>query len=307
MLLLAVILTTGAACGMVAVLVTAGIRGPEHVRVEGSAYVAAAIGAALFAAYVLLGGFAHPRSWQARRLARHTQAAPSRVQQHAEALALSVGLERPEVLVIRGKAVNAATFGHGRVAHIVVTENACRLHNDRLDALLAYCVVQLADRHLHSVRDSLTAVSLYANMTRAMWGLVFVGYIVGELSSGAGPWVEVTAIGALGIVVAVLCGALATLAAIGLAHAADSLADSDAIACTMRPDAYAHLLVALAEDSHETDADLSPLLWMERDTVRKDLATIIGCIRGQHEIETRARRICAIAGEDAPAGWRTYG
>ncbi len=307
MLLAAVIVTTGAAFGMVAVLVSAAVHGPEHVRVTASAYLAAAVGAALFGGYVLVGGFAHPRSWQARRLARRAQGAPQRVSEHADALALAVGLERPQVLVIPGKSVNAATFGHGRVAHVVLTENASRLHNDRLDAILAYCMVQLADRHLHSVRDSLTAVALYANLTKMMWAMVFVGYVAGELASGEGPWVEITAIGALGILVAVSCGALAIVAALGLAHAADSLADSDAIAVTMRPDAYAHLLVAMAKDSHETDSDLSPLLWMERDTVRRDLATIISCFRGQHEIETRARRICAIAGDDAPDGWRSYG
>ena len=147
---------------------------------------------------------------------------------------------------------------------------------------------------------------MYANLTKLMWSLVFVGYVVGELASGKGPWVEITAIGVFGIIVAFVCGTIATFAAVGLAHAADSLADSDAIACTFRPDAYAHLLVSMVKDTHTTDTDVSPLLWMERDTVRKDLVTIVGCFRGQYELETRARRMCAVAGDDAPRGWRIY-
>jgi len=85
--------------------------------------------------------------------------------------------------------------------------------------------------------------------------------------------------------------------------AAGALADSDAVRDTMRPDAYAELLVAMADDPRATRTKVSPLLWLERATTRDDLGAIAGSLHSQDELEQRARRMSAIAGIDLPSHW----
>ena len=106
------------------------------------------------------------------------------------------------------------------------------------------------------------------------------------------------------MIVAVGCGVAATAAFLVISRAAGALA-GDATAQTMRPDAYAELLVKMVEDRRETRTKLSPLMWMERATTRTDLAAIAGSVHSQEELEYRARRMCAIAGTPVPKRWTT--
>jgi hypothetical protein len=304
LLLLSVIGTTGAAAGTGALLLTLALRrdaGRQHAELI--AGVAAAAGAALFTIYVFRVGYRQHHMRLGRRTINKTQPASARVQARADELALAVGLSRFDVTVIPDDTINAATFGPVGDAHIVLTKGATELEHAQLDAMLAYCVVQLADHHLRVVRDTLTAVDLYAKLTKLMWATVIVAYVAGMVVGANGPLVTIAALGTFGVLIAVLCGTLAAVAGAGLANAAATIADSKAVTHTLQAEAYAELLIAMVGDTSLTDTTMSPLLWMERDVTRDSLTAVVGGFRTDREMKTRARRMCTIAGVEAPARW----
>jgi hypothetical protein len=301
LLLAVVVVSIGVAAALAVMLVGAARHaGHSHLKVDVTAVAAASVAAVLFSAYVGAAGQVRRRSWRRRRLARGSVAVPVAVRVHAEALALSTGQPDMDIVVIRDSTVNAATIGRPGASCLVLTTGACALEPAQLDALLAFCLAQLAGPELRVVRDALTAVALYAKLAKALWILVIAGFIVGLIAGGDGPWVVVSGLGTLGVVVAAICGAAATASALVLAHAAGALADSDAITHTLRPDAYADLLVAMIDDTRETQTKLSPLIWMERNTTRTDLAALAGSYHSQEELAYRAERMCTIAGVPHP-------
>ena len=301
---MSVIATTGAAAGTGALLLTLAWRGDagrQHAALI--AGVAAAAGAAVFTIWVFRVGYRQHHVRLGRRTISKTQPASARVRACADELALAVGLSSFDVTVIPDDTLTAATFGRAGDAHIVLTRGVTELPHAQLDAMLAYCVVQLADHDLRVVRDALTAIDFYAKMTKLMWATVIVAYVAGMAVGVNGPLVTIAALGTFGVLIAVVFGTVAAVAGTGLANAAATIADSDAVRHTLQADVYAELLIAMVDDTRLTDTAISPLLWMERDVARDSLTAVVGGFRSDRDFETRARRMCAIAGVEAPAQW----
>jgi hypothetical protein len=258
----------------------------------------------VFTVWVFRVGYRQHHVRLGRRTISKAQPASVRVRARADELALAVGLSGFDVTVIPDDTINAATFGLGADRHIVLTRGATELPHAQLDAMLAYCMVQLADHHLSVVRDTLTAIDLYAKLTKLMWATVIVAYVAGMAVGTNGPLVTIAALGTFGVLIAVLFGTVAAVAGTGLANAAATIADSDAVRHTFQADAYAELLIAMVDDTRLTDTKMSPLLWMERDVARDSLTAVVGGFRTDRDLQTRARRMCAIAGVEVPTQWK---
>ncbi|MCU1361634.1 MAG: hypothetical protein JWN99_2923 [Ilumatobacteraceae bacterium] len=225
-------------------------------------------------------------------------AVPERVTEHVEALSLAFGEPPPRIDVISDQTVNASTAGSPESARILLTTGACELRPALLDALVAYCLAQITSDELRAVRDASSAVDIYTVAIKSAWAVMIIGYVVGEVLGG--PWIAVVVAATLSFIFLVPCAVAATAAVLGLSRAASALTDSDVVRHTMRPDAYAELLIGMVEDRRETDTRLSPLAWLERATTRRDLAAMASSHHSQADLEYRAQRMCAIAGLSAP-------
>jgi Zn-dependent protease with chaperone function len=223
------------------------------------------------------------------------------VTEHTAALALATGQLTPVIEIVSDPTVNASTAGAPDDARILLTTGACELESVQLEALLAYCLAQIASDELRVVCDTSSAVGVYTVAIKVAWLTLVVRLVVGELIDG--PWLALAAAGTLGLIFLTPCAVLATGAVLGLSRAAGALTDSDAVRHTFRPDAYADLLIGMADDRRETDSRRTPLAWLERATTRRDLAALAGAHHSQEDIEYRARRMCAIAGILAPSHW----
>ena len=301
LLLVAVAATVGLTAGVLAMFIVAFAQaGEAHLRVEPvSLGVGLIVGVGL-AVRVVQVARSTRGAVRIRRTERRARRATPAVRNRVEVLALATGQRPPELFVLPDETVNAASAGAPGNAAIMITSGACALPPTELDALLAFCFAQLASNELRIVRDTSAAVSLYARVTQMMWALIIAGVIIGELSQAGGPWLAVTGLATIGWLVGVVGGIAATAAVLGLVRAAGALADSDAIRETMRPDAYARLLVRMLTDDRETNSTLAPLLWMEHATTRTDLAAMAGSFHSQQDLEYRTRRMCAIAGITPP-------
>jgi len=304
LLLAAVAVNIALTAGLLTTFIVAFARaGRPRVSADAGALLAGAVVAVVFGVQVLRIARSQRSAARFRRIERGTTPVPAEVIERAGALALATGQPPPEIVVLPDDTVNASTAGAPGKAAVMITAGACALEHAQLDALLAYCLAQIASEELRVVRDASAAVSLYATLTKLVWALVIIGLGVAELFGGNGPWVALAGIGTLGVIVTVPCGVAATAAVLAISRAAGAVADSDAVAETMRPDAYAALLVAMVDDRRETRTRLSPLMWLERATTRSDLAAIAGSHHSQEELEYRARRMCAIAGTAPPEHW----
>lgn len=308
LLLAAVAADIGLTSGILTTCVVVFARpGPPHLTADATSIAAGTLVALAFGILVLRYGRSHRGAARFRRIERTATEAPAAVHERANALALATGQLPPEIVVLPDDTVNASSAGAPGSACIMITAGACELEHAQLDALLAYCFAQLASDELRAVRDASAAVSFYARLTKAMWTLIFAGFVLGELFREQGRWVALAGLGTVGVIVGAVCGLAATAAALVLSRAAGALADSDAVEQTMRPDAYADLLIAMAEDRRPTRTELSPLMWLERATTRSDLAAIAASHYSQEELEYRARRMCAIAGTTVPRHWARPG
>jgi Zn-dependent protease with chaperone function len=301
LLLAAVAASIGIAAGLLVMCVVASARDRPRLTADVVNLLVAVAAALSF------GVFVH-RLGRSPRLVRRFRPSgaggievPLRVTEHVAVLALATGQPSPTIDLISDQTVNASTAGSPGDASILLTTGACDLEPAQLDALLAYCLAQIASDELRVVRDASSAVEVYTVAIKVAWVLVIVGFFVGELIEG--PWLALVAAGTLGLVFLTPCAVAATGALLGLSRAAGALTDSDAVRHTFRPDAYAELLIGMVDDRRETDSRLTPLAWLERATTRRDLAALASAHHSQEDIEYRARRMCAIAGIRPPVRW----
>jgi hypothetical protein len=266
-------------------------------------FVAAVVVAALFGASITLAARSRRGVGWPKDLARNSLEVPDRIRARVDVLALAVGLYRPEVVVLDTDAVNAAVSGRGDHARLLLTRGACDLDDDLLDALLAYCMAVVSDGVLAEAQAAAASVASYTILAKILVGVAAVSFALGAAFGRTRPWVPLMAASSLALAVVFVFGTITTLAAVALSQAANDLADSDAVAITMRPDMYAALLMGMADDPALTHTRASPLVWLEHATTRDSMAAVFGSHRSQAQIEHRARRICAVAGVPIPDWW----